>query len=275
MQEIQSQKQIIGFIGCGNMAKAMIAGLVSSGYVKPTQIIASNPSKPSLEECKTRWGIATTQDNTEVARKSQWLILAVKPYLYETVINQIQLHLSPETVVIMIAAGQTLKANEARFKQKVKLIKAMPNTPSMVGEGMSAICANSQVTPQEFLWATGVFASFGRVEQVKEEWMDVVAGVSGSSPAYTYLFIEALADGAVLKGMPRKLAYTFAAQAVLGSAKMVLETGLHPGELKDMVCSPGGTTIEAVAQLEAHGLRSAVIEAVRACTERSDQMSKQ
>ena len=177
-------------------------------------------------------------------------------------------------MIVMIAAGQTIAVNEARFGRNIKIVRAMPNTPALVGEGMAALCANSYVTGEEKDEVREIFESFGKAEFVAENMMDVVAGVSGSSPAYVYMFIEALADGAVLQGMPRQQAYTFAAQAVLGSARMVLETGMHPGALKDMVCSPGGTTIEAVASLEQDGLRAAVIRAVDVCTEKSKAMSK-
>ncbi|EEL50203.1 Pyrroline-5-carboxylate reductase [Bacillus cereus Rock3-44] len=149
----------------------------------------------------------------------------------------------------------------------------MPNTPALVGEGMSALCPNEMVTEKDLEDILNIFKSFGQTEIVNEKLMDVVTSVSGSSPAYVYMFIEAMADAAVLDGMPRNQAYKFAAQAVLGSAKMVLETGIHPGELKDMVCSPGGTTIEAVATLEEKGLRTAIISAMKRCTQKSMKMS--
>ena len=201
-------------------------------------------------------------------------MLSVKPYRYADVIEEIRDTVKQDVVIVRIAAGQTIAVNEARFGRNIKLVRAMPNTPALVGDGMAALCANSYVTDEEKNEVREIFESFGKAEFVAENMMDVVAGVSGSSPAYVYMFIEALADGAVLQGMPRQQAYTFAAQAVLGSARMVLETGMHPGALKDMVCSPGGTTIEAVASLEQVGLRAAVIRAVDVCTEKSKAMSK-
>ena len=267
-------EKTIGFIGCGNMARAMIGGMVEAGLVKPEQVLASNPSAPAREEAARRWGIRTTADNREVAKKAQMLVLAVKPHFYASVIGEIKDDLSPDAVVILIAAGQTIDGCQQQFGRPVKLVKAMPNTPAMVGEGMTAISYGSLLTDEERREAAAIFESFGRVQEVREDKMDLVAGVSGSSPAYAYLFIEALADGAVLEGMPRSQAYTFAAQAVLGAAKMVLESGQHPGALKDAVCSPGGTTIEAVAVLEREGLRNAVIPAVRACTEKSRRMTQ-
>ncbi len=263
------------FIGAGNMAKAMIGGILSSGLAEPDCVLASNPSAPKLDALKEEFGIQTfQQDNTAAASQADVLVLSVKPYLYETVIAEIRDVIQPETIVVMIAAGQTLAANEARFDKPVKLVRVMPNTPALVGEAMSAVCFNANITPEDRNLVMEMLNSFGKAEEVPEKLMDTVTGVSGSSPAYVYLFIEAMADAAVLHGMPRKQAYTFAAQSVLGSAKMVLETGMHPGELKDNVCSPGGTTIEAVASLEVNGLRAAVIDAIDTCVKKSQQMSK-
>ena len=162
---------------------------------------------------------------------------------------------------------------EDMFERSIKLVRVMPNTPALVGASMSAICCNDGITKDELAEIQAIFNSFGESEVISEYLMDAVVGVSGSSPAYVYMFIEAMADAAVADGMPRAQAYKFAAQSVLGSAKMVLETGKHPGELKDAVCSPGGTTIEAVAQLEKSSFRSAVIEAQRACVQKSRDMS--
>ena len=264
----------IGFIGCGNMGQAMIGGIVKSGLVPPEQVYAADPSEQNLNRVQKEYGICVTQDNLEKEKKCDILVLSVKPYLYADVIEEIRDTVKQDVVIVMIAAGQTIAVNEARFGRNIKIVRAMPNTPALVGEGMAALCANSYVTDEEKNEVREIFESFGKAEFVAENMMDVVAGVSGSSPAYVYMFIEALADGAVLQGMPRQQAYTFAAQAVLGSARMVLETGMHPGALKDMVCSPGGTTIEAVASLEQDGLRAAVIRAVDVCTEKSKAMSK-
>ncbi|WP_050697363.1 pyrroline-5-carboxylate reductase [Anaeromassilibacillus senegalensis] len=264
----------IGFIGCGNMGQAMIGGIIRSGLVRPEQVYVSDPSAKNLEIVHNTYGIHITQDNCIPAKMSDILVLSVKPYLYADVIEEIKDTVKPGVVIVMIAAGQTITANEARFGREIKLVRAMPNTPALVGEGMAALCCNSLVGEEEKEEIREIFESFGKAEFVSEAMMDVVAGVSGSSPAYVYMFIEALADGAVLHGMPRQQAYTFAAQAVLGSARMVLETGKHPGELKDMVCSPGGTTIESVASLERDGMRAAVIRAVDVCTKKSNAMSK-
>ena len=170
-------------------------------------------------------------------------------------------------LIITIAPGKTLAWLEEQFGKKLKIVRTMPNTPAMVGEGMTAACPNELVTEEDMKLALEILDSFGKTEVVPERMIDAVVAVSGSSPAYVYMMIEAMADAAVAEGMPRAQAYKFAAQAVYGSAKMVLETGKHPGELKDMVCSPAGTTIEAVRVLEKEGFRSALIEAMKACAD--------
>lgn len=264
-----------GFIGSGNMAKAMIGGIVTSGLATPDCIVACNPTTKKLNLLKEEYGIeAILTDNKTAAKLSDVVVLSVKPYLYETVIAEIKDMLKPNTIVVMIAAGQTIAANEARFGKPVKLVRVMPNTPALVSEAMSAVCFNANITEDDKQIVLDMLNSFGKAEEVPEKLMDAVTGVSGSSPAYVYLFIEAMADAAVLHGMPRAQAYTFAAQSVLGAAKMVLETGMHPGALKDNVCSPGGTTIEAVAALEQSGLRAAVIDAIDVCVKKSQEMSK-
>ncbi len=255
----------IGMIGCGNMASAMIAGMISGKAAKKEDICATAKSEKTKQKITQELGIACVS-NEEAASGSDVLFLAVKPQYYEEVITQIRDCVRPETVVVTIAPGKTLAWLRERFGRDVKLIRTMPNTPAMVGEGMMGMCPNELVTEAEMAAVKTLCESFGKAEIVTEPLLDVVTSVSGSSPAYVFMFIEAMADAAVADGMPRAQAYTFAAQAVLGSAKMVLETGKHPGELKDMVCSPGGTTIEAVRVLEEKGMRSAVIEAMKACT---------
>ena len=198
----------------------------------------------------------------------------MKPNKYTHVIEKIKNHIKPDAVIISIAAGLSMEKIESFFGKDIKLIRVMPNTPALVSQAMSAICKNKFVSDNEIDEVLEIFQAFGKTELVEERLMDVVTGVSGSSPAYVYMFIEALADGAVLQGMPRDKAYKMAAQSVLGSAKMVLETGKHPGQLKDEVCSPGGTTIEAVYSLEKNNFRAAVIEAVNVCTEKSKNMGK-
>ncbi len=267
-------EKTIGFIGGGSMGSAMIGGILQSGLVPKEQIIAADKNEPALLSLQERFGIRTTQSNAVAAAQADIVILAVKPHILAEAIPEISGQIQADTLVISIAAGQAIAAIEALFGKDIKLIRAMPNTPALVGEAMSALCGNPNVTQDDLQEACALFQSFGKCEIVTEHMIDTVVGVSGSSPAYVYLLIEAMADAAVADGMPRAQAYKFAAQSVLGSAKMVLETGTHPGALKDAVCSPGGTTIEAVAMLEEAGMRSAIIRAQRACVQKSKDMGK-
>ena len=262
----------IGFIGCGNMATAMIRGILESGSAKTEEIIASAKSRGTKQKIKEELGICLAEDNREVAESARVVFLAVKPLYYEEVIKEIRDYINEDQIIVTIAPGKTLKWLGETFGRPVKIIRTMPNTPAMVKEGMMGLCKNDLVTEEEMKQICRLCESFGQAEEVPERLMDVVVGVSGSSPAYVFLFIEALADAAVADGMPRAQAYKFAAQSVLGSAKMVLETGMHPAVLKDMVCSPGGTTMEAVRVLEEKGLRSAVIEASKACVKKAGDM---
>lgn len=266
--------KIIGFIGSGNMGGAIIGGMIKSGLVQPDHLIASDLSESALKNLQTTYGIGTTLDNLMVAREADILFLAVKPHIYPVVIEEIREHVKENVIIVVIAAGQRIAVIESLFQREIKVVRTMPNTPALVGEGMTAICPNGLLTAKETQEIIDILGSVGQSEIVPESMMDVVTGISGSAPAYVYMFIEALSDAAVAEGMPRAQSYHFAAQAVLGSAKMVLETGLHPGELKDQVCSPGGTTIAAVCELEKQGMRSAVISGVKACVDKSRLLSK-
>lgn len=217
-------------------------------------------------------GISVTGDNKEAAAFGDIVFLAVKPQYYHEVIQEIRETVKEDQILVTIAPGKTLAWLEEEFARPLKIVRTMPNTPAMVKEGMMALCPNEKVSAADLQAVREVCSSFSKTEVVSENLMDVVTAVSGSSPAYVFLFIEAMADAAVAGGMARPQAYKFAAQAVLGSAKMVLETGKHPGELKDMVCSPAGTTIEAVGVLEEKGFRSAVFQAVKACMDKSRGM---
>ncbi|MCR4715594.1 MAG: pyrroline-5-carboxylate reductase [Lachnospiraceae bacterium] len=270
----------IGFIGCGNMGKAIMAGILAKGLASKDEIIASDVSEAARNACNEQYGVNITDDNRTVVKESDIVFLAVKPTYYEDVITDIRKTvsevlsqregLSPGLMFISIAPGKTISWLDKNIgDERIKIVRTMPNTPALVGEGITGVAFGKNLDHEDKELALKLLNSFGKAEVVKENLMDVVTSVSGSSPAYVFMFIEAMADAAVADGMPRAQAYTFAAQAVLGSAKMVLETGKHPGELKDMVCSPGGTTIEAVRVLEAKGMRSAVFEAMKACTKKS------
>lgn len=247
-------------------------GILDSGKCTPREMMASDAMEKAVEARKEEMGILTTMDNKEVASFADILFLAVKPQYYQSVIQEIRDTVTMEQIIVTIAPGKTLEWLASQFGKPLKIIRTMPNTPAMVKEGMMGMCPNEYVTGDDMETVRDICGGFGNTEVIGENLMDVVTAVSGSSPAYVFMFIEAMADAAVADGMPRSQAYTFAAQAVLGSAKMVLETGKHPGELKDMVCSPGGTTIEAVRVLEEKGLRSAVFEAMKACVEKSRNM---
>jgi len=265
--------KMIGFIGAGNMGKAIINGLISSKLVDRDHIVVSSKTEKTRAGIKSEFGIETFADNSEVALKSDYLILAVKPNMHEEILEEISSSLRPQTVVITIAAGISIEYLKDKLKKGNKFVKAMPNTPARVGLGMTAISIGDGLEHDEIADVLSIFNSFGKAEIVDEKLMDAVTAVSGSSPAYVYMMIEAMADGAVLQGMKREAAYVFAAQAVMGAAKMVLETGVHPGELKDNVCSPGGTTIEAVSKLEEMGFRAAILEAMKTCAEKSRKMN--
>lgn len=264
----------IGFIGSGNMGSAMVGGIVKSGLTKPENVFVAGRNKVTLENLRQEYNINIVENNRELVGCADILILAVKPNGYKEVIDEIKNDCRENSVIVSIAAGLSIAMIEEMFGKPVHLIRTMPNTPALVGEAMSALCPNHLVTEEETEEIKKIFNSFGRCEVVNESLIDAVVGVSGSSPAYVYMFIEALADAAVMGGMKREQAYQFAAQAVYGSAKMVLETGIHPGVLKDNVCSPGGTTIEAVRKLEQQGFRSTVIEAFKACMDKSKEMTK-
>ena len=261
----------IGFIGCGNMASAMISGMLDSGAAGRGDLCASAKTLKTQEKIRDKLGI-NCADNRGTAQFADVLFLAVKPQYYEEVIREIAGAVRDDEIIVTIAPGKTLAWLEKTFGRSLKIIRTMPNTPAMVREGMMGLCPNDRVTEEELSKVRRLCESFGKTEVISEKLMDVVTAVAGSSPAYVFLMIEAMAGGAVADGMPRDKAYRFAAQAVLGSAKMVLETGRHPGELKDMVCSPGGTTMDAVRVLEEKGFRSALIEAEKACVRKSREM---
>ena len=238
------------FIGAGNMGSAMISGVVNANIIDANKICVSNKSAGKLIDLNQKLKVNTTTDNKKASENSDVVILAVKPHIIPLVLEEIKDNINKETIVISVAA------------------------PCLVGEGMSAICPNENMNDNDLKIVSDIFNSFGKSEVIDESLMDCVIGVSGSSPAYVFIFMEAMADAAVQTGMKRDMAYKFVAQSVLGASKMLIETGKHPGELKDMVCSPGGTTIKAVEVLEKYGLRNAVIQGQLACVEKSKEMNE-
>lgn len=262
----------IGFIGLGNMAKAIIGGMLDQEIVRAEDIIGTAKTEETMTAVRETYGIGIRKSSVEVAKEAETLILAVKPQFFTEVIGQIRDVVPEVTLIVSIAAGKSMEWIEDAFGRKIKLVRCMPNTPALVGAGCTGVCVNSRVSEEETAYSIKLMESFGRASLVPEHLMDAVGAVSGSSPAYVFMFIEAMADAAVAAGMPRKQAYEFAAQAVYGSAKLVLETGRHPGELKDMVCSPAGTTIQGVRVLEERGMRGAIIDALAATVEQSKKL---
>ncbi len=257
-------KKNVGFIGSGKMAQAMIGGMLESRTVTKDQILASALTSRTIHWMEKRYGIEMFKDNTRVASESDYLFFAVKPYVYPEVIEEVKGHLKEDTIIITIAPGVSIKDMTDVFGKQAKVVRSMPNTPSLVGEGMTVICPNENVSDEEQGEVMEIFQAFSQVEVMEEKLMDAVPAISGSSPAYVYVMIEAMADGAVKQGVPRNLAYRLASQAVLGAAKMVRDTDFHPGELKDQVCTPSGTTIKAIAALEENGFRNSIIKAMDA-----------
>ena len=263
----------IGFIGAGNMGFAMINSISKSGIISAGDILVYDIDKKRLLELEENIGVCTVQSERELTEKSDIIILAVKPNIIKTTLDRIKTGMNDKKILISVAVGIPIKFYKDILGQDKKVVRTMPNTPALVGEGMTLIC-HEGISEAEEQMIKNIFGCFGRVELLDENLMSEVTAVTSSSPAYVFMFIEAMADAAVLLGIPRELAYKLSAQAVLGSAKMVLETGKHPGELKDQVCSPAGTTIEAVSSLEKNKFRYTIIEAMDKCTKRALEIGK-
>ncbi|MFI3200783.1 MAG: pyrroline-5-carboxylate reductase [Eubacteriales bacterium] len=265
-------KYEMGFVGMGNMATAIAGGIIKKGVFTPESMIASRRSRTSLDALKEMHGIAVTTDNVEVVRSSNIILLGTKPQFLEEVIDQIRHEITLDQVIISITPGKTIEWFHNQFGKQIKIIRCMPNCAAFALEGCTSYCCSDNVSEIELLNFEELFSSVGKVYQLEEKYLDAVVGVSGSAPAFIFMLIEAMADGAVAAGIPRDIAYSMVAQTVYGSAKMVMETGEHPGVLKDMVCTPGGTTIEGVYTLERLGFRSAMMEAMRDTVEKSKRM---
>jgi pyrroline-5-carboxylate reductase len=263
----------VGFIGTGNMAEALIRGLVGAGVARASQIIGSDPRPERCAEMAQKYGIRTTPDNLPIAREAEILILSVKPQVMAKVLDEISPHIHPNALVISIAAGIPLAAIELRLPRS-RVVRTMPNTPALVAAGATAIAAGGHATPEDLQAAKRIFDSVGMTVILDESQMDAVTGLSGSGPAYVFLIIEALSDAGVKMGLSRYNAQALAAQTVLGSAKLLLETNEHPGRLKDMVTSPGGTAIAGLHTLEEGGLRTTLMNAVEVATKRSRELGE-
>lgn len=272
------EEKMIGFIGLGNMAKAIIGGLLQDDFVKPQQIIGSAKSTETKQNVAKEFGILIAQNNQEVAKKADVLILAVKPQMIDDILEEIKKEVKEEVLVLSILAGKTIGYLEKGLGRKVKLARCMPNTAALVKASCSGVCFNEKCQDEDKQVFLSILQSIGMAKEIPEHLMDAVIGASGSSPAFVFMMIEALADGVVRAGMSRELAYEMVAQAVYGSAKLMLESEqvlgkkMHPAALKDMVCSPGGTTIEGVKVLEENGFRGTLIKAVDATVKRSKEL---
>lgn len=264
----------IGFLGAGKMATALAQGFVRAGLVTPGQIIASDVSEAASAAFAKEVGAKTTASNLEVVKFAEVLVLAVKPHQVAAVLSEIHRAFTEKQLLVSIAAGVTLAKLESGLKAGARVVRVMPNTPALVGASASAFATGKAAQPSDGELVQKLLASVGVAFPVPEPLLDAVTGLSGSGPAYVYLFIEGLSDGGVAAGLPRDMATKLAAQTVLGAAKMVLETGQHPGALKDMVTSPGGTTIEGLHELEKGKLRGTVMSAVRAATEKSKKLGQ-
>ncbi|MCZ2342365.1 MAG: pyrroline-5-carboxylate reductase [Bacteroidales bacterium] len=264
----------MGFLGAGQMATALAKGWAAAGLLDPATSWASDPYAPARERFTAATGIGTTTTNEDVATRCDVLILAVKPQTMPDVLAGLKRALTPEHLVVSIAAGVTLTQLGAALGATTRLVRVMPNTPCLIGASASAYAASPQATPADQELVATLFGAVGEAFAVPEKLLDAVTGLSGSGPAYVYVMIEALADGGVRMGLPRDVALRLAAQTVLGSAQMVLETGQHPAALKDAVASPGGTTIAGLHALERGGLRAALMNAVEAATLRAEELGK-
>jgi len=269
---VQSGKTI-GFLGCGNMAEALIRGLIKAG-VSADVIWASGPRDERMQSIAAEYGIHTTCDNVELVRHSEVLVLAIKPQIMDKVLREVSSDMRAGAVVISIAAGIPVSTIEHLLRAETRVIRAMPNTPALIDCGATAIAAGAHATERDLESAKFLFDAVGITVVLDESQLDAVTGLSGSGPAYIFLMLDALSDGGVKMGLSRRNAARLAAQTVMGSARLLIETDEHPGKLKDMVTSPGGTAIAGLATLEAGGMRTTLINAVEAATLRSRELGR-
>ncbi|MCU0559271.1 MAG: pyrroline-5-carboxylate reductase [Desulfobacterales bacterium] len=265
----------ICFLGCGNMGEALVSGLVQSGSARPENITCTDVREERLEELRARYGVRTTPSNTQAAAHSEIVVYAVKPQLMAEVLKETSGELDMSKLVISIAAGVPLRAIESLLQKQLRLIRVMPNIAASVKESATAISAGKHAKKEDIELAMAIFNSVGKAVFLRENYlMDAITGLSGSGPAYLFIIVDALADAGVKMGLSRKDAQFLAAQTVLGAAKMLMETGEHPGQLKDRVTSPGGTAIAGIHTLEKGGLRTTLINAVEAATQRSKELGE-
>ena len=262
----------VGFIGTGNMGSALVKGIAKSGIIPAGNIYINDIDRNRLSDLSKETGVNVVFNPVDLVEKADVIIIAVKPSVVKNVLEECKKTINNKKVIVSIAVGITTGYCKNIIGRDMKVIRAMPNTPALIGEGVTVLCGSSGVSEEDFDTVEKVFECAGKVERIDEKHMDEVIAVTGSSPAYVFMFVEAMADAAVLSGIPRDIAYRLSANAVSGSAKMIAESGKHPAELKDMVCSPGGTTIEAVRVLEKSSFRSSIIEAMKACSKKAKEI---
>lgn len=268
--------ETVAVIGAGNIGRALIGGMIKSELIAPEQIIATRRTASALDALTAQFpGVRTSTDNTEAAREATVLLLTIKPQSRAEVVTEIRDCVSDDVLVISVLAGVTTEMLQYSFGHELPVIRTMPNTPALVDEGATAIAAGTFAEERHLKMARQIFEAVGTVDVIPEYLMDAVTGLSGSGPAYVYMFIEALTDAGVKQGLPREAAARLATQTVYGAAKLVRETGKHPAILRDEVTTPGGTAIAAVSELESHGLRTMMINAVGTATERSKELSQE
>ncbi len=265
----------IGIVGAGNMGSTLVRGLLGAGLQQPSQLLASDPRETARTELANQTGIRTTEDNHEVAAFADLLILATKPQVFDSVLAEIAPATGGSTLVVSIAAGVSIRTMEHALQDGTRVVRCMPNTPALVGAGATGIAPGTHASEDDIALVRQLFDHVGVTEVLDETLLDTVTGLSGSGPAFIFVIIEALSDAGVKMGLHRRAAQKLAAQTVLGAAKLLIESGEHPGRLKDMVCSPGGTTIAGLHTLEAGGLRTTLINAVQDATTRSRELGQE
>ena len=264
-----------GFLGSGKMASALVRGMIRAGSASPGSITVSDPIEAARSALASESGATAAGDNRALTGASDVIVLAVKPQSLPAVLEEIRPVVGPDHLIVSIAAGVAIgRLSEGLGPEPRRVVRVMPNTPALLGEGASAYCLGPHARPEDEATVRTCLDAVGRSYLVPESMMDAVTGLSGSGPAFVYAIIEALSDGGVRVGLPREVATALAAQTVLGAAKMVLETGLHPGVLKDQVTSPGGTTIAGLHALERAGVRAGLMDAVEAATNRSAELGR-
>ena len=269
----------LGFIGGGNMAEAMVRGLITASFIDPKNILVADLVSEKLDKLRRDYKIRVTGDNRELAEKSDVIILAVKPQVVKALVTGRDELVSSKKLVISVVAGVSIRTIEEFLQlddsKKVGVVRTMPNTPALVQSGVTALAPCKHVSKKDLQVAHRIFEAIGKTVDVNESHLDAVTGLSGSGPAYIYMIIEALSDAGVKMGLSRHVANILTMQTVMGSAKLAIESGMHPGELKDMVTSPGGTTLSGLHALEAGGLRTTLMDAVEAATNRSAELGRE